>query len=399
MLIHQSTKFINISSVRFLSTTLPKAVSLARPTSPESAKSTPYDSSQHQNKEENSFPLSPNFGKNQHLPIDDEFKESLKKILFNFNAPIRYSFAYGSGVFPQKGYELEPKPMVDFIFAVSHPQHWHSLNLNRHRNHYSFMGTLGSRAVSILQNDFGAGIYFNPQVKMNGTEIKYGVISVDKLCKDLIDWETLYVAGRMHKPVKILQDDARVRLSQQVNLANALRTALLMLPKDFSEEQLYSTIAGISYEGDFRKFIGENPHKIKNIVSKQAHTFKILYEPLIEGFPNVSFVNNGKLQQDDNPKARAHLLSKLPRVLRNKIREQYGFHLIRKGQTLPSDEKEVYRGIASSDEYVKFVKTGLREIIFRPAVVQSIKGILTAGVIKSSKYTANKLGKWISRPQ
>ncbi|CAG8696548.1 15275_t:CDS:2, partial [Racocetra fulgida] len=237
---------------------MPKAATLTRPTSPESAKNTPYETSQNQNKAENSFRLSPNFGKNQHLPIDDEFKESLRKILFNFNAPIRYSFAYGSGVFPQKGYELEPKPMVDFIFAVSHSQHWHSLNLNKHRNHYSFMGTLGSRAVSILQNDFGAGIYFNPQVKMNGM-----------VC-------------------------------------------------------------------DFRKYVGENPHKIKNIVSRQADTFKILYGALIQGFSNVAFVGNSKLQQDDNPKARAHLLEKLPRALRNKIREQYGLHLVRKGQTLPS---------------------------------------------------------------
>ena len=34
--------------------------------------------------------------------------------------------------------------------------------------------------------------------------IKYGVVSIDKLCKDLIDWETLYIAGRMHKPVNII---------------------------------------------------------------------------------------------------------------------------------------------------------------------------------------------------
>lgn len=32
--------------------------------------------------------------------------------------------------------------------------------------------------------------------------IKYGVITVDELCKDLIEWETLYCSGRMHKPVR-----------------------------------------------------------------------------------------------------------------------------------------------------------------------------------------------------
>lgn len=70
------------------------------------------------------------------------------------------------------------------------------------------------------------------------------------MCKDLLNWETLYLAGRMHKPVKILKDDARVRLAQQVNLASALRTALLLLPKDFTEEELYLTISSISYKGN-----------------------------------------------------------------------------------------------------------------------------------------------------
>lgn len=31
--------------------------------------------------------------------------------------------------------------------------------------------------------------------------IKYGVVTMDHLCKDLIEWQTLYLSGRMHKPV------------------------------------------------------------------------------------------------------------------------------------------------------------------------------------------------------
>jgi len=44
-----------------------------------------------------------NFGANQHISIDDTLKESLRTILWKFNAPIRYAFAYGSGVFQQAG--------------------------------------------------------------------------------------------------------------------------------------------------------------------------------------------------------------------------------------------------------------------------------------------------------
>ena len=36
------------------------------------------------------------------------------------------------------------------------------------------------------------------------------------------------------------------------NLVSALTTALLLLPASFTEEELFLTIAGLSYTGDFR---------------------------------------------------------------------------------------------------------------------------------------------------
>ena len=61
--------------------------------------------------------------------------------------------------------------------------------------------------------------------------IKYVVVSVDTLCNDLLDWNTLCLSGRMHKPINILQDHSRARLAQHANLVPALRTALLLLPE------------------------------------------------------------------------------------------------------------------------------------------------------------------------
>jgi hypothetical protein len=55
---------------------------------------------------------------NQHIVINDEFKEALRQILWQFRAPIRYAFAYGSGVFPQS------KPVCEFLFAL---ERWSSL--------------------------------------------------------------------------------------------------------------------------------------------------------------------------------------------------------------------------------------------------------------------------------
>lgn len=54
------------------------------------------------------FPTS--FGKNQHLDlkkvqsVEPSVAEELEQIVSHFRAPIRYAFAYGSGVFKQAGY-------------------------------------------------------------------------------------------------------------------------------------------------------------------------------------------------------------------------------------------------------------------------------------------------------
>ena len=48
--------------------------------------------------------------------------------------------------------------------------------------------------------------------------------------RDLVTWETLYVAGRMHKPVATLASDTRVATAADANLRAALACALLLLP-------------------------------------------------------------------------------------------------------------------------------------------------------------------------
>ena len=90
--------------------------------------------------------------------------------------------------------------------------------------------------------------------------------------------------------VKIIKDDARVRLAQQVNLTSALRTALLLFPEEFTQEELYEKITSLSYSGDFRMKLGENPKKINNIVTSQILQFHHLYEPLAMQLRGVRFV-------------------------------------------------------------------------------------------------------------
>ncbi|CAF9932131.1 Phosphatidate cytidylyltransferase, mitochondrial [Imshaugia aleurites] len=389
---------------------------------------------------------SANFGVNQHIVINDEFKEALRQILWNFRAPIRYAFAYGSGVFPQTGSSLSrsskphpnPSPaistvqkgngkMIDFIFGVSYTQHWHSMNLQQHRGHYSAVGTLGSAFVSRVQDQWGAGIYFNPYVTVNGTLIKYGVVNLDTLCRDLSTWDTLYLAGRLQKPVKILRDDPRVRLANQVNLISAVRTALLLLPPEFSEKDLYNTIAGISYLGDPRMSLGaENLNKVSNIVKHQLPNFRRLYAPLIENLPNVSFHDsrcnspswvddpdtNATLVQDMDPTKRGNMVRRLPKNFREKLYFQYRskyqipqleFNKMM-DQTNDEDPSRIKRKqggpfeqrIASDNQVSlnKEVSAAITKIIQWPSWSQSTKALVTSGFLRSWRYLMEKREKY-----
>lgn len=118
------------------------------------------------------FPsLPPNFGQNQQLSVSNTTRALLESIVAQFNAPIRYAFAYGSGVFEQDGYTSQEdggkKPMLDFMFAVRHPGHWHSINMAQFPSHYPLTArTLGSDFVSRVQ-EVNPGVWFNTFVRVN----------------------------------------------------------------------------------------------------------------------------------------------------------------------------------------------------------------------------------------
>jgi len=115
--------------------------------------------------------LPKDFGRNQMLSVPNSTRALLEEIVATFNAPIRYAFAYGSGVFEQDGMALDKnkKPMLDFIFAVSHPEHWHSINLAQNPSHYALHARLlGSDFVGRVQDWGPAAVWFNPFVPLSG---------------------------------------------------------------------------------------------------------------------------------------------------------------------------------------------------------------------------------------
>ena len=123
-------------------------------------------------------PLPPSFGRNQLLPVSTSTRALLESVVAEFNAPIRYAFAYGSGVFEQDGYAVKPSqsgkegaasvPMLDFMFAVTHAAHWHSINMQQHASHYPLHARLlGSSYISRIE-EITPGVWFNAYVPMKG---------------------------------------------------------------------------------------------------------------------------------------------------------------------------------------------------------------------------------------
>jgi translocator assembly and maintenance protein 41 len=86
--------------------------------------------------------------------------------------------------------------MLDIVLAVEDPLAWHSANLQRNPTHYSWVRHFGPSAVVRVQ-DLAASVYYN----CTWPSLKYGVISTSRLIQDLQQWQTLYIAGRMQKPV------------------------------------------------------------------------------------------------------------------------------------------------------------------------------------------------------
>lgn len=97
---------------------------------------------------------------------------SLNEVISSFKAPVRYAFAYGSAVFRQNNHSSEDS-LVDFVFAVNHPEHWHWVNLQQNLHHYSFLRHFGCKAIADIQQNYGAKVYYNAYVTIAGMVFFY----------------------------------------------------------------------------------------------------------------------------------------------------------------------------------------------------------------------------------
>lgn len=335
------------------------------------------------------------------------------KILAKFPQKLAFCFAYGSGV-KQQLQNIKPG-MIDFIYCVENSSKWHEENLKINAEHYSFLKVFGNNFISKFQENSGAKVYFNTLVNVDDVVIKYGVISRKDLVTDLLEWSDLYLAGRLHKPVKIVRKstNAELQTALQLNLQSAVHAALLLLPESFTQYEFYHTISNLSYGGDFRMTFGENKNKVSNIVKPQLIDFQNLYKPFIKSlydyvdFPVISSENikqddkiktvefskslesefNANCTQDISPIAKLHHLNQLPRWPQKAITRFWN-----RG-TVAQDTEDVLRAIAYDPDCGAIVEQCINDIVWNSSIRQSMKGILTAGILKSVKYSSRKIYK------
>ncbi len=316
------------------------------------------------------------------------------------------AFAYGSGVFKQTG-NVSKNNVTDFVLVVEDSADWHRENLTKNPSDYTgILRLCGANAIADLQDKVGAKLFFNTLIPFEDGLIKYGVINRSSLIADLLDWECLYAAGRLQKPVRFVEKDSSARdhelnLGLRMNLKNALHTAMLLLPERFTEERLYHTLCGLSYTGDFRMVVGgEDKDKVSKIASGSLPHLQELYSAELARMNEYLLVSGEysneegsitlkEFHQDMSPRGRHFHLTMLPKNMQEFLVREWN----RDGRWY--DVEDVLRSVAYDRDCDKLIESCLKFIVMQPAIVQAAKGILTAGPTKTIRYSSKKVMKML----
>ena len=126
---------------------------------------------------------------------------------------------------------LQELPSIDLIMAVDNTKEFHEENLSRNKTHYTyFIRSTKGKLVHKIQ-DMAARVHFN-HTKLTASEhikelsngeasqvqIRYGIISLDDMLRDLQHWETLLTSSFMQRPFEVLERGGRYEEVQQMQM-------------------------------------------------------------------------------------------------------------------------------------------------------------------------------------
>ncbi|XP_058224782.1 uncharacterized protein LOC131333954 isoform X1 [Rhododendron vialii] len=309
--------------------------------------------------------------------------------------PVEFCCVYGSALHPNN---TDKSSMVDYILGVADPLQWHTENMKINRDHYaSWMVHLGgAKLITEVADEIGVGVHFNPFVTWKDKMYKYGVVRMDDLIRDILNWERFYLSGRLQKPVRVLVDNLDIGNINSVNLRAATSAALLLSPSRFSEENLYATICSLSYMGDLRMFFAEDKHKVNKIVQGQFTLFQSMYKPFLEEFATKDLLiftssvgNQINVSQDCGLSAASSLVSRLPSAIRSDMALKLG----NKTQLSESGQVTHELAIPSREAAAECMRKIVRCRVMVSSARQAVSGLLTIGAVHGVRYVANKMRK------
>lgn len=279
--------------------------------------------------------------------------EDFIKEFLNERPDVVAAFGYGSGVFKQLGYNSNEKPQIDLILIVNDIKVWHKDNIKKNPKDYSFIGKKFFLNSSLDKIKGITGITYQSNIEYKKHLFKYGIIEYDDFVKHMQTWDSFYVPGRFQKPILTIKSNKYIDEVILQNRRNACKIGLLCLDKKELKE-LYLTICSLSYSGDTRMKIAENPKKVDNIVGASYDKFEEIYN-----FDDLYKKNGGKIEFELN-------LKELPSSLEKYIKD---------------------------DKTKEKVMEYLFKLNKKESTIQTMKGIKTNGIVKSLKYGFAKVLK------
>lgn len=277
-------------------------------------------------------------------------------------------YGYGSGVFKQTNTE-RTKPLTDVIFIVPDIREWHKENMQMNSSDYSMIGRIHLSRKNIAKLKGKNYITYFSEIKDGEYTFKYGVIEIEDFKRGLNTWDNIFTAGRFHKPVMEIKSRDDIREAIEYNRKCALMIACLFSDECTTKKSIYQNLCGLSYLGDARMTIAENPHKVKNIVNGSFDKLSEIY-PLNENYI-LECKNDAVLICHERLLSRFH---ELPLELL-KYLEKMGTDFT----DLDSVRINVY-------EYLKH-RNGIE------SKAQIIQGVKTNGIIRSIPYALAKVKK------
>jgi mitochondrial translocator assembly and maintenance protein 41 len=306
-----------------------------------------------------------------------------------------YSFGYGSGVFSQtlKDANRKHEGMLDLILVVDDTRRFHEANMEIFPRHYApWLRYGGPTLASKVQRQFplnDAHVLFH--VVDDPIPMKYGVVAQEDLVRDMTEWETLYLSGRLHKPTLALMDPLPdwFETAQHQNLTSAVAAAMLLMaagPTHQSWPDFFRSVASLSYTGDFRMQLGgEDPQKINKLVHApgQLDRFQAMYKPVLENFEREGIISCNFVEVCNGDCGEKGI------TINGHWRESLAYLQ----NYLPASLKDKLSPTSDSDGVVVALSAALTATVAPAARHQSFKGIATLGFRKSIQYASAKLSK------